>query len=125
MQPWGTYDLNRDLQRHFRAAEIDNARNHATLSYGPEDIVLCGKVILIRNRKRPTYQWSTKTAGEDYFANGEVGLVATTRKNRSGAFFNIAFAGRNGIHVSFNAVPGHADAPDLEPMPLSLCLRVL
>lgn len=114
MQPWGTYDLNRDLQRHFRAAEIANARNHTTPSYGPEEIVIRDKVILVRNRKRQTYQWATKTSGEDYFANGEVGLVAATRRTNGGAFFNVAFAGRNGIHVRFNTVPGHADAPDLE-----------
>lgn len=116
MRPWGTYELNRDLQGHFRAAELDKARHHrrAAVAYGPEEIVIRDKVILVRNRKRGSYDHRARTSGDDYFANGEVGLVATAKKRESGGVINVAFAGRDGVHVGFRAVPGRADAPDLE-----------
>lgn len=115
MRPWGTYDLNRDLQRHFRAAEVAYARSHRGFSYGPEEIVRHDKVILVNNRERTTYNPDTKAYGKDYFANGEVGLVDNVqRKSRDEVYFNVAFAGREGITVGFKAVPGRAETPDLE-----------
>jgi hypothetical protein len=114
MRPWGTYELNRDLQRHFRAEEVKKSRDRYGISYGPEEIVVRDKVILVRNRKRDTFNPQTRAKGEEYFANGEVGLIATARSSRGSAFFNVAFAGREGIHVGFKRVPGRADSPDLE-----------
>lgn len=114
MRPWGTYELNRDLQRHFRKPEITKARRFGGISYGPEEIVTRDKIILVRNRKRETYHPRTRTYADDYFANGEVGLVSTTKRGADGGFLNVAFAGRDGVRVRFNTVPGRADSPDLE-----------
>ncbi|MEV4147748.1 AAA family ATPase [Amycolatopsis sp. NPDC049691] len=116
MRPWGTFELNRDLQRHFRAAELGEARDRrpGAIAYGPEEIVVRDKVILVRNRKRDAYDHRTRTSVDGYFANGEVGLVATTKKLERGGLVNVAFAGRDGLRVGFKAVSGRAEAPDLE-----------
>lgn len=110
MRPWGTFELNRLMQRRYRAAELKSARRNRAPSYGPEEIVLRDKVMLVTNGRRKTYDHRTGKQDKVYLANGEVGLVART----SGRYVNVAFAGREHQHVGFIAAPGSAERVDLE-----------
>jgi ATP-dependent exoDNAse (exonuclease V), alpha subunit - helicase superfamily I member len=110
MQAWGTYDLNRFLQGVFRADEIQRSRKPGGLSYGPEEIVLRDKVMLVRNGTYDAWDWASRSKIKDYLANGEVGLVARVQA----PWFNVAFAHREHLHVSFRKVPATADSVDLE-----------
>jgi len=110
MRPWGTFELNRLMQRRYRSAELRAARQNRAPSYGPEEIVLRDKVMLITNGRRKAYDYRTRTQDKMYFANGEVGLVARS----SAPWLNVAFAGREHVHVGFYAAPGGADRVDLD-----------
>ena len=90
MHPFGIYDLNRWIQGQFRGSELKKARQFRGLSLGEEEIVLRDKVIQVRNQSRESYDWQTRESGEDYLANGEIGVVARDRNN----YLNVAFAGR-------------------------------
>lgn len=110
MRDWGTFELNRLLQGHFRGAELRRARQHQMPSYGPEEIVLRDKVMLLTNGVRKGYDFRTSTSDPLYLANGEIGLVARAKAG----WLNIAFADRSHIHVGFKAAPGNAERVDLE-----------
>ena len=110
MCPWGTFELNRLLQRRYRAAELRTARQNRAPSYGPEEIVLRDKVMLVTNGQRKAYDHRTRSQDKLYLANGEVGLVARA----SAPYINVAFAGREHLQVGFYAAPGSAERVDLE-----------
>ncbi|XTZ17900.1 AAA family ATPase [Micromonospora echinospora] len=110
MRDWGTFELNRFVQKAFRAAELRRARQPGGSSYGPEEIVLRDKVMLVRNGRRDGYHYKDRQKVRDYLANGEVGLVA----RHHGKFFKVAFAGREQRHFDFRAAPGNAEGVDLE-----------
>ncbi len=110
MRPWGTIELNRLLQRRYRAAELRAARQNRAPSYGAEEIVLRDKVMLVTNGRRKAYDHRTRIPEKIYLANGEVGLVARA----SGHWLNVAFAGREHRQVGFFAAPGSAEHVDLE-----------
>ncbi|AXH93565.1 AAA family ATPase [Micromonospora aurantiaca] len=110
MRDWGTFELNRFLQSHFRSAELRRVRNGRGRSYGPEEIVRLDKVMLVRNGQRNGYHHGTRERVKDYLANGEVGLVA----REANGWFKIAFAGREQRHFDFKAAPGSAERVDLE-----------
>lgn len=90
MHPYGIYDINRWVQGQFRKNELKKARQPWGMSLGDEEIVIRDKVIQVRNQSRESYDWQTKESGDDYLANGEIGVVARDRNN----FLNVAFAGR-------------------------------
>ncbi|MBQ1026513.1 AAA family ATPase [Micromonospora sp. C95] len=110
MREWGTFELNRLLQSHFRGAEQRRVRDRRGRSYGPEEIVRLDKVMLVSNGTRDGYDHGAKHKVRDYLANGEVGLVA----RESGGWFKIAFAGRERRHFDFWAAPNSAERVDLE-----------
>lgn len=110
MRPWGSLELNRLLQRRYRAAELRSARQNRAPSYGPEEIVVRDKVMLVTNGRRKAYDHRTGRQDKHYLANGEVGLVARA----SAPWVNVAFAGREHLHVGFYAAPGSAERVDLE-----------
>ncbi|MEU1603105.1 ATP-dependent RecD-like DNA helicase [Micromonospora matsumotoense] len=110
MRDWGTFELNRFLQSSYRSAELRRARQPGGSSYGPEEIVLRDKVMLVRNGRRDGYDHQSQQKVKEYLANGEVGLVA--RQTRG--FFKVAFAGRDHRQFDFKSVPGSADSADLE-----------
>jgi UvrD-like helicase C-terminal domain len=110
MRDWGTFELNRFLQRHFRGAELRRARQPGGSSYGPEEIVVRDKVMLLTNRTRSGYDWSSRQKTKQYLANGEVGLAARINNG----WLNVAFVDRPHLHVGFTLVPASAERVDLE-----------
>lgn len=96
MHPHGVRDINRWVQRRFRAKELESASEVWGLSLGDESIVRKDKVIQISNQWRNAYDG--KTSDEHYLANGEVGLVATAKH----PWMNIVFAGRTGLSFGYS-----------------------
>ncbi len=76
--PAGSGQLNRFVQRKFRARTLDVARfprgvRKIPKPVGPEEIVYGDKVLCVRNQRRTnTYPENT---GQQYVANGEIGIV--------------------------------------------------
>jgi hypothetical protein len=94
--PHGVRDLNRWVQRRFRAEQLRNGRQPRGLTLGDEEIVTADKVILTRNGK--TDGWA-KGPIEEYLANGEVGVMAFKKGKR---FLNACFTGRNGQRFAYH-----------------------
>jgi len=94
MAPHGVHDLNRWVQRHFRAKELKSASNSWSLSLGDESIVVKDKVIQTVNQLRNAYDG--KVSQKHYLANGEVGLVATGK-----GWLNVLFAGRPNLRFGY------------------------
>lgn len=95
MHPHGVRDINRWVQRRFRAKELESASEVWGLSLGDESIVRKDKVIQISNQWRNAYDG--KASDEHYLANGEVGLVATAKH----PWMNVVFAGRPGLSFGY------------------------
>ena len=112
MHPYGVHDLNRWVQRNFRAAELENPWG---LSLGDEHIVVRDKVIQTFNQQRSAYDGKAKE--KHYLANGEVGLV-TPGKN---GWLNVLFAGRPNLRFGYSGrdFPGGAG-----PLELAYALTV-
>jgi hypothetical protein len=110
MREWGTFELNRFLQRHFRPTELRRARQPSGRSYGPEEIVLRDKVMLVTNGRRSGYDYKRRKQINEYVANGEIGLVA----RQEGAWFKTAFAHREHRHIDFKSLSRNAERADLE-----------
>ena len=96
MHPHGVRDINRWVQRRFRAKELESASEVWGLSLGDESIVRKDKVIQISNQWRNAYDG--KASDEHYLANGEVGLVATAKH----PWMNVLFAGRPGLSFGYS-----------------------
>lgn len=95
MRPHGVFELNRWIQRHFRAGELSRARHSWKTSLGDEEIVIRDKVIQVRNERRNA--WTGSDSVEDYLANGEVGVVALDQKG----WLKVVFAGRPNLTFSY------------------------
>lgn len=117
MQPYGVHELNRWLQRQFRAQELHNAQRPMGKSLGPEEIVHKDKVIQVRNERRPVYDLRQQTKTGDYLANGEIGLIA----NGNGPYMDVAFAGHEGQSVGYRVT---ASALGDCPLELAYALTV-
>jgi hypothetical protein len=87
MAPHGVFELNRMMQRTYRAADLQRRGG----GMGAELIVAHDKVILLRNGARNGYDHGTASKVKNYLANGEVGLVSPT----TGIRVTVAFAHRN------------------------------
>jgi hypothetical protein len=98
MHPHGVYDLNRWVQRLYRADELGAAMDPWVVSLGDESIVVRDKVIQVSNQWRNAYNGAN--GEEHYVANGEVGLVA----NGKHPWLNIVFAGRPGLRFGLGVV---------------------
>lgn len=95
MHPHGVYDLNRWIQRQFRAAKIHNAQLPGGFVLGDEGIVVHDKVIQNRNQRRNAYDGKSQCKID--LANGEIGMVAYS-KNK---IMNVVFSGRPGNTVGY------------------------
>lgn len=92
----GVHDINRWVQRQFRAKELVAAANPWGLSLGDESIVIKDKVIQTSNQRRKAYDGASSE--EFYLANGEVGLAASGQKG----WMNILFAGRPRLRFGYS-----------------------
>ncbi len=95
--PHGVRDLNRWVQRRYRAKQLRQGREPWGLAFGDEEIVTADKVILTRNGK--TAGWERGPV-EEYLANGEVGVMAFKKGQR---FLNACFTGRDGKRFAYKA----------------------
>lgn len=116
MHPHGVQDLNRWVQRHFRAKELKAAANPWGVSLGDETIVAKDKVIQTTNQQRKAYNWVTRTAEEHYIANGEVALISKVKDKLKGVF-----AGRP--NVTFDYWPSQFSS-GFAPLELAYALTV-
>ncbi len=86
MHPHGVHDLNRWMQRQFRAKELEAASTAWGVSLGDETIVAKDKVIQTTNQKRKAYNWVERAVEEHYIANGEVALMSKIKNMLKGVF---------------------------------------
>jgi hypothetical protein len=91
MHPHGVMDLNRWIQRRFRK------RDSWIPVLGDERIGVKDKVIQLRNQTRGGYDWTVRKPTEDYFANGEIGIVAKHRDQ----WFDVLYAGRQNLTTGY------------------------
>lgn len=98
MHAHGVHELNRWVQRRFRADELARSREPWGFSLGDEEIVIHDKVINVRNAYRDSYCHEDKATSRVYIANGEIGLVSRAKR----PFLNIAFSGREGQTVGYH-----------------------
>lgn len=117
MQPHGVYDLNRWLQRQFRADELRRAHFSGGKSLGQEEIVHKDKVIQLRNEQRQMYDLQGKRAATGYLANGELGIIARGQ----GDDMDVAYAGRANLAARYKAY-SYADGDC--PLELAYALTV-
>jgi hypothetical protein len=96
MHPHGVHDLNRWVQRQFRARELEAGTKPWGLALGDQSIVRKDKVIQTSNQHRSAYDGNAKD--KHYIANGEVGLAATD----TNGWMNIVFAGRPGLRFGYS-----------------------
>jgi len=108
MQSHGVHDLNRWVQRCFRAKELRAAAQRRSVSLGDESIVVRDKVIQTMNQWRSAYDG--KTSEKHYLANGEVGLVAPGKQG----WLNVLFAGRPDLRFGYRAKDFSGDGAPLE-----------
>lgn len=86
MHPHGVYDINRWVQRQFRAKELQAASAARGVSLGEESIVAKDKVIQTTNQRRKAFNWSKRATEQHYIANGEVALIAKVKNMLKGVF---------------------------------------
>lgn len=86
MHPHGVHDINRWVQRLFRAKELKAALEPWGTSLGDESIVAKDKVIQTTNQRRKAYNWTERAPEEHYIANGEVALIAKVKNRLKGVF---------------------------------------
>jgi hypothetical protein len=86
MHPHGVHDINRWVQRHFRAKELVAASTAWGVSLGDETIVAKDKVIQTTNQRRKAYNWVEHAEEEHYIANGEVALMSKVKNMLKGVF---------------------------------------
>jgi hypothetical protein len=95
MHPHGVHEINRWIQRAFRADKLRSARAYRGTSLGDEEIVVNDKVIQLENETRSAYDGSNKL--DVYLANGEIGVVC----HGKGDWLNVVFSGRRGITIGY------------------------
>ena len=96
MHPHGVHEINRWVQRAFRADKLQSARAYRGTSLGDEEIVVSDKVIQLENDTRSAYDGSN-TLNVD-LANGEIGVVCPGKDD----WLNVVFSRRRGIRVGYN-----------------------
>ena len=98
MHSHGVHDLNRWIQRKYRAKQLESSKQPwGVVSLGEEEIVWGDKVILVRNGKRDGWDGKKKQKVEDYLANGEIGVAAPAKAR----CLNIAFTKRPDVRYGF------------------------
>lgn len=118
----GVFDINRWVQRQYRALQLASARQPWGLSLGTEEIVWADKVILTRNGRFNGWNGKLKQKVEkEYLANGEIGMACQGTGAAKGKFMNVAFAGRPDVRFSFSK---QKFSDDFAPLELAYALTV-
>jgi UvrD-like helicase C-terminal domain len=115
--PHGVRDLNRWVQRRFRAEQLRRGREPWGLALGDEENVTSDKVILTRNGQ--TAGWAGHGPLKEYLANGEVGVMAFKKNQR---FLNACFTGRDGERYAYR--PSQFPTGGGGPLDLAYALTV-
>ena len=120
---WGVNELNRMLQRAYRASTLERARRpkfrrSISKPVGTQEIIYGDKVINIRNKERKNYSDNGNSKG--YVANGEIGFVTGPIGEKSRRYFdrliNVAFSTQPGISYEYKwaELSGDDNTPILE-----------
>ena len=98
MHAYGTEELNRTIQMTYRAGLLKRAQTHYNYKtqrpFGEQMIVWTDKVIQTVNKKHTGWP---KGKGLDYIANGEIGIVTNTGKNKFGDYLQVGFSTQDGV----------------------------
>lgn len=97
----GTNELNRIIQLTYKMGLIHAGQNRRNMPrpFGEEDIVYTDKVIQVVNQRRRAWP---DGAGFDYVANGEIGVVRSTRAVRNGSdYLDVVFATQPGASYRY------------------------
>ena len=100
-QHFGTYDLNRLIQQEYKGGLIVQAKNPYSNSprpFGDQEIVWTDKVIQVINRS--INGWP-RNAGLNYVANGEIGIVRSTKKGTRSAYLDIVFSTQTDVSYRY------------------------
>jgi hypothetical protein len=74
---FGTTEINRRIQAKYRRGMLNYSKGRGLKPFGEQEIVWTDKVMQAINCRKPSYP---KGKGQDYVANGEIGLVVATQK---------------------------------------------
>jgi ATP-dependent exoDNAse (exonuclease V) alpha subunit len=96
--PYGVNDLNRWVQKAFRSVQLQAAKQPWGVKLGDEEIVWGDKVILVKNGKTKGWNGLKRQPIEEYLANGEIGVTATSKLKGT---LNVAFANRPDVRFSY------------------------
>ncbi|HDP94685.1 MAG TPA: hypothetical protein ENN40_04910 [Candidatus Aminicenantes bacterium] len=86
-QHFGTDDLNRLIQREYKAGLLRKSQSQWSKMprpFGEYEIVWTDKVMQVRNRSKDGWAYP-KGSGLDYVANGEIGIVSEAFKRKEGS----------------------------------------
>ena len=100
-QHFGTEDLNRLMQGAYKRGLIARAKKLNSGSprpFGDQEIVWTDKVIQIVNRSKKGWPRST---GLDYVANGEIGIVSSTRKGTTSDYADVVFSTQTDVSYRY------------------------
>lgn len=98
IQAFGTEDLNRIIQLSYREGLIRKSQHRWSKwprPFGEQEIVYTDKVIQVVNRRRRG--WPPEADPLSYVANGEIGIVTSTRKSARGDFLQVGFSTQDGV----------------------------
>ena len=100
-QHFGTDDLNRRIQSEYKGGLIasgKNPRSRTPRPFGEPEIVWTDKVIQVANRSKKGWP---RSAGLDYVANGEIGIVKGTSKGAKGDHLDVAFSTQTDVSYRY------------------------
>ena len=107
---YGTGEINRKIQDKYRGGLLRTARDPWSRSpkpFGDQEIVWTDKVMQASNRRKPSYP---KGQGLDYVANGEIGLVVNTSRNRDrGDSLKVQFSTQSGSAYYYSRSQAEAE----------------
>lgn len=120
---WGVNELNRMLQRAYRASTLERARRpkfrrSISKPVGTQEIIYGDKVMNIKNKERKNYSNNGNSKG--YVANGEIGFVTGPVGKNSRRYLDrlvdVAFSTQPGISYKYRwtELSGDDSTPILE-----------
>jgi exodeoxyribonuclease V alpha subunit len=96
MHAHGTEDLNRTIQLAYRGGLLNMAqrKSRTPRPFGEQMIVYTDKVIQTVNHRHKGWP---PDKGLDYVANGEIGIVTSTRRNEYGDHLQVGYSTQEGV----------------------------